>query len=306
MKNKRILFLFMTSIFLVNTACCTTSILAAEDEWERDIDVYLDAYDYAGGFLKVTENSETTVNDYSGLGVLAFEGETIKDTLSYFEYTNIEPYNEEGEFEGWAEYEEEISEDGSFSYQFVSEKLYTTEELLEYVVPDHTINFVAKWSNVPFEEYFVTEVWEDPSSSGAFAFIANGGVMTFFESEDVQYECDTYTYWLEENQALNEIMGTEYNAAFISIEKENDEFLGWTLYEAEDTFWSGEISEEEDMTFLPYSDEEGYEDFRYIVLRNAEITEENAPTEKLCALAMEEEKCYVAVANWASEATDEE
>lgn len=304
MKNKLIFTLFTASSLMISTTFCNSLIFAAEEEWERDIDILLDAYDVVGGMLKVTE-SNSDINEYSGIGILGFEGETIKDALDYFEYSAIEPFNENDEFEGWAEYAEVISEDSDFSYEFVSEKLYTTEELLELVVPDHAINYVAKWASIPFEEYFTAEAWDDSTSSGAFAFVANGGIMTFYESEDIQYECYAYTYWLNENQALNEIMGTEYYAAFISIEKEDDEFLGWTLYEADDAFWSDEISEEEDLSFLPYSDEDGYEDVRYIVLRNAEITEENAPTEKLCALAVEEEKCYLAVANWASEAETE-
>lgn len=298
MKKKLIWGLLLLNILSFGTMvqASQTSESETESEFEstEQFELTLDGYEQGGGFLKVMEEGETTASEFGSIGLLAEEGQTIEEALAYFGFSDLEAELEGDELEGWMEYTQTTDEDDFVVFQLVPDKLYTTEELLAMTI-DCNVNYVAKWTNIPSEDYFVSEVWEDASSSGSFSFQANGGTMLFIEENGTEYDSPVYTYWLEEGQALNDIMNTEYGAGLIGIEKEDAEFTGWTLYEADSAFWSSEETEDEQITCFLFDEEN--EDVKYLLLENATICEEDAPTEKLCGLSMEG-KCYYAVANW--------
>lgn len=298
MKKKLISALLLTGMLMLTcTGCGNQNTELPDSEPEREIDVCLDAYEVAGGLLSVTETGG--VSEYGSIGLLAAQGETIGDALTFSGYSAIEPVLEGDVFEGWMEYTAvtSVDEDGfeNCAYEIVSEELYTTEQLLEMTVPDHAVNYVAKWAGIPAEDYFTADAWDDGFSSGSFSFSANGGSMSFHESDGTIYDSAFYTYWLEDGQALNDIMGTEYGAALISVEKEGSEFAGWTLYEADSAFWNSESVEDEGITSFLYDTE--HEDTRYLLLKNAAVIREAASTEELCGLSIEG-KSYYAEANW--------
>lgn len=275
-----------------------------DEEWiDREIDVCLNSYDENGGMISITEtnfdgSSETF--EFGLLGILAAEGETIGSALDFSGYSDIAPVSSDYTFEGWLEYVDvqSVDEDGfdTFHYELLTDKMYTTEQLLALTIPDHGVNYVAKWAEIPVEEYFHDDVWENAESSGAFAFYANGGTMTFFSYTGNELESDNYTYWLDEGMALNDVMGTEYWDALIDITKDGAEFTGWTLYQGDSAFWNSEETNEDDITNFLFDPDD--EDTRYLLLRNAEVIRELASSEELCGISLEPGKCYFAEANW--------
>lgn len=320
MKKKKLSALMLAGIFMLACTGCSSQnaepsaaaseteaaseaeIEDLEEEIDREIDVCLNAYDEKGGMISITEtgfdgSSETF--EMGLLGILAAEGETIGHAMDYFGYSDITPVPGDYTFEGWLEYVEveSVDEDGfeSMHYELLTDKLYTTEQLFELTVPDHAVNYIAKWAEIPAEKYFHSEVWENAESSGAFAFSSNGGEMTFF-AYDEEFTSNTYTYWMDGGQALNDIMGTEYGAALIGIEKDGAEFTGWTLYEGDSAFWNDEPTEEDGITSFLFDPED--EDVQYLLLRNAEVIRELSSTEELCGISIEDGKCYFAEANW--------
>lgn len=325
MKKKQITTLLLTGIMILTAAGCgsqTTETTAAseskaeaetaaaseeetenaDDFVERNIDVCLNSYDEKGGMFSITEddgNGGTNVYDFGLVGLLAAEGETIESAMNACGYSAIEPASDDFTFEGWFEYVETttIDEDGfeSSNSELVTDVMYTTEELLALTVPDHPVYYIAKWAEIPAEEYFHSEVWENTESSGAFAFSSNGGEMTFF-AYDEEFTSNTYTYWMDGGQALNDIMGTEYGAALIDIKMDGAEFTGWTLYEGDSAFWNDEPTEEDGITSFLFDPED--EDVQYLLLRNAEVIRELSSTEELCGISIEDGKCYFAEANW--------
>lgn len=300
MKKKLISILLMGTMLLAAAGCGAqdTEGSASDPDVEKTIEVNLEGYSEAGGILAVSYTDEETA-EYDGIGMLAAEGETIGDVFTESGYESVEPKLEGDVFEGWLEYTKVSStdEDGfeSTIFEFVSEDLYSTEELFELTVPDHAVNYVAKWAGIALEDYFKTNAWDNASTAGSFSFSANGGSMSFYTSDGDEYESAVYTYWLEDNQALNEIMGTEGCDGLIGIKNEGKEFAGWTLYEADSAFWNSEPVEEDGITSFLYDTEN--EDVKYLILTNATVIREASPTEEICALASEG-RSYYAEANW--------
>lgn len=299
--NKKLISVLLAGVMLFAVAGCgTQNSEDLSDGFERTIEVNLDAYSENGGMLSVVEidaeDGETA--EYGSVGILAAEGETIGEALNGCGYLSIEPQCEGDEFEGWLEYTIVTStdEDGieSTANEFVSEKLYSTEELLKIVVTGES-NYIAKWAGISLEDYFKMDAWDGGTSTGSFSFSANGGTMGFYTKDGTEFENPVYTYWLDDGQALNDIMGTEAGDALINIENEGKEFAGWTVYEADSVFWNNEPVEEDDMTSFLYDQEN--EDTKYLLLRNATVIREASPTEEICAFTVIG-KSYYAVANW--------
>lgn len=265
--------------------------------------IYLNAYEEAGGRMSVTEtdgSGAAVTNCYGGIGLMAAPGDTVGQALAGADYADLTPFADGDTFEGWMEYTETVTTDDngleSFFYALVSDRVYSLQELMELPV-EHDANYVAKWATVPAEQYFLLANRNDrPSDTLAFAFSASGGNMSFMEAEGAEYTAATYVYWLEPGQALNDIMGTASGAALIDIFRDDCVFDGWTLYEADSASWSEEPVEGEGITCLPYDDGAGWNP-TYLLLENAEIIRDAAPTEELCGFTVQD-KCYFAVANW--------
>lgn len=267
--------------------------------------LYLSSYEEAGGLISVLETDESGTSAtqyYGGIGVFVKEGETVAQALAGSNFTDMNPVADGDSFEGWLEYTETLpTEENGLERTFYElvpgQKLYSNQELLDMTL-DHDANFVAKWATFPADQYFVLDNtggdW--PSDTLAFAFSANGGTMTFMEAEGAQYDATSYTYWLDEGEALNDIMGTAFGAALLDIRKEGAEFAGWTVYAADSVSWSEEPVEEEGFTCMVY-DEYSEEQFTYLLLENASCIRECSPTEELCGMTLEGQS-FFAVANW--------
>ena len=262
-----------------------------EAEFERDIDIGLmDEYGVIRVELEDIDGSLIS-EDYNGISTLGAVGEPMGNCFA--DYLSITPILEGDSFEGWMEcaYDYDIG-----NYVIVSDTLYSTEELMAMPVPEAAVEFVAKWAGIPVEEYFAMDTGdmiEGATTSGIFTFCGNGGVLEFQSFSGEEYTSVGYAYSLEDGQALNDVMGTEYGDSLIGASKDGAEFTGWTLYMADDLFWSYEPVEEEDILCLVY-DENG---IGYVLLRNATVVGENMPTEQLCGMTAYGEN-YLAMANW--------
>ena len=307
--KKKIFALFAMFIVMlaVMVGCASAPPQQAEEEVDREIDISLDAYQMVGAVLSVKENdgSGSIVDEeYGGIGILAAEGETIGSALDHAGYSDLQPVLDGDVFEGWMEVVEEVVLD-EFDFEetirkVLPEKLYTTEELLALTVPDHAVAYVAKWESVPAERYFEpVDAWEtdDVTTSGSFSFSANGGTMKFLNSDGTEYEWAEYGYWLEDGQALSEVMGTESADSLIGIEKEGAEFLGWTLYQADSIFLNEELVEEEGILCIPY---ESIYYSGYTLLKNPVLVGEQMPTEQLCGMSVIGTN-YYALAEWSAQ-----
>lgn len=277
----------------------SNGIDTSDETFERTIDITLDGYEPVNGLLSA-KDADGTVYEFDTIGLLAAPGETIGDVM---DYTDLTPVCDGYTFEGWLEYAYTMTTDADGfeeeRREIISDQLYSTDELLALTVPDHEIMYVAKWDAIPIEEYFVTDplaAYVDSSSSGGFAFAANGGELVFFNSEQgEEYSGIGFCYWLDDDQALNDIMGTEYNDALIGIEKEGAEFDGWTLYEAESLFFIEEKHENDELKCFSFTEDEDYG--VYALLQNPVLYGEHLPTEQLCAITCEGKNFY-AVATW--------
>ena len=294
MKKSLICILAVFSLLLAACGQQEAPAMETEPELDREIDICLSDYYGMIGAMETDMDGNVEYCEYNAISVLGAPGEILLDRFSE-RYSEITPVLEGDSFEGWMEcrYDEELGH-----YVIVSETVYSTEELMALAVPESSVEYVVKWAGIPMEEYFVSDPFEEASSSGTFALSANGGTMQFLTSDSEEYTCTSYGYSLEEGQALNDIMGTEWNDALIGIAKDGELFTGWTVYMAEDFFISGEPSEEENMLSVVY-DENGSDGVWYALLRNATVVDENMSTEELCGLTCYGEN-YLAVANWES------
>ena len=292
---KKYLICVLAVLALLLAACGQQEAPAMETEPDREIDICLSDYYGMVGVMKADMDGNMEYCEFNAISVLGAPGEIILDRFTSNGFSEIAPVLEGDSFEGWMEcrYDDELGH-----HVIVSETVYSTEELMAMAVPESSVEYVVKWAGIPIEEYFEVDPYEDASSSGCFALSGNGGSLQFFTADNEEYTCTSYGYYLDEGQALNDVMGTEWNDALIGIAKDGEVFTGWTVYMAEDFFISGEPSEEEDMLSVVY-DENGSDGVWYALLRNATVVDENMSTEELCGLTCYDEN-YLAVANWES------
>lgn len=280
----------------------------------RDIDIYLDAYDTAGAVLLTTEPivdengiDTTAESEYGTICFLGAEGETFGEALTACDYLKVTPQLDGDTFEGWMEYQvvTTVDDDGfeETTYSLITDKIYSNEELLNLTVPDHSVMYIAKWSSIPAEDYFATNPWDDADSDGSFSLIAEGGTISFHESSGNEYDLPFYTYWLDDGQTLNDIMGGEFYATIGDVHKDGAEFAGWTLYVADAAFWNDTPADQEGYTSFLYSEESApdadfYSELLYLIMPEPMIQCKTITTEELCDVTCSDGQCYLAIANW--------
>lgn len=86
------------------------------------------------------------------------DGTSIEtQTKDYFKF-NSEPTKANATFEGWMEFKVEWKTKSTGEeyedYTLVSQKLYTTAEMLALPVPSYDVAYVAKWSDMSFDDYY--------------------------------------------------------------------------------------------------------------------------------------------------------
>lgn len=280
------------------------------EEVDREIDISFDTCEINGAYLYVKEddgNGGIQESELDGLGILAAEGETIGSALEHGGYLEVTPVLEGDVFEGWMEYVEVVTLDEfgfeESAYELLTDNIYTTEELLALPVDADGAMYVAKWAGIPVEGYFRDrEAWESGvTTSGSFSLRSGGGQMLFQEADGAAYSVSSYTYWLEEDATLGETMGTEYGASLLALDNYGAMFSGWTLYEADSTFWNEEPVEEDGITCFLIDERDpsaGYD-----VLVNAVLCGEDISTDQLYNMSCADTN-YYAIATWDGDATE--
>lgn len=252
----------------------------------REIDICLDGYAMEDGMLSFTQEDpegNPIPTQCDTLRVQGAVGETIGDALKYWQYSDLTPVKEDDVFEGWMECEYDITKGSNV---IISQTLLSTEALMAVTVPDSPVTYVAKWKSIPREDYFVSGIVEDYRADSGFAFTGNGGSLCLKTEDGSQYTASTCTYWLEGGQALKDV------STLVDVKNGTAEFLGWTLYQAEEMFWGDESINEEGLMCFVF-DETG----KYVMLRNAQQAGENMTTQELLEIVCYGEN-YLAVANW--------
>ena len=261
--------------------------------------------------FRTSDGSEYTSGIY---GYTLEEGASLNDVMgTEFNDTLVDISKEGAAFTGWTVY---MAEDLFLSHEIVEEEdmlcLVFDENGYEGVVYALLRNAALVDENMSTEDlcgitcngenYLAMANWESSAGNAAhtipsvFAFSANGGSIHLHNYADEEYKTVTYAYGLEYGQALNDVMGTEYGDALIGMSKDSAEFLGWTLYVADEITWSKDEVYDTEILCLPYNDA-GSHGMDYALLTNGSLVGEYMPTEQLCGMTAYGEN-YLAIAIW--------
>lgn len=157
-----IMVLLMTMTVFVGCGEDSNKIISETyDEVEQsNIVLLIDAYRSQEGDkydLEYIEFGEPTT--LSSIETLVYEGgKTVAECFAEDGYEDLKFLPEDDEnFLGWIEYEitVKVDEDGCEynTYKKTTDELLTTEEVFNKVMPDHGMGYIAKWKNIPQEEY---------------------------------------------------------------------------------------------------------------------------------------------------------
>lgn len=262
----------------------------------NQFDVTFDGYEEAGGRVALTYE-DGTEETFGGAGYIGAEGLKVRDVLAVNEIKKLEAVHEDDTFEGWMEYKIVLHDEEDWTseeYVKVSDDLYTMDEVLNRKIEDYSLMYVAKWAGMPAEEYFADEVVDMGDMSNvdvepSFTLFANGGMMTFDAEEP--YESDMYTYYWTTGKSLDDAMHSEWDDPLGKIEKDGEEFTGWTVYVGDTVEWPDAMTDVDEAQCFEISE------FWYIQVNNCKVYGENVSTEDLLKIVSKGD-CYYAVANW--------
>ena len=234
-------------------------------------------------------------------------GQSVKEQFDASYYPNTDPVHEGYTFEGWlAVYEDQY-------WHEMSDKLYTTEQVVNLPVPKENVQYLAKWKEISMEEYrFGNPYFPYDGSYSELYYLANGGTFNVtvnfdngsphsYSSPYIIYTTDS-SLTFEESQQQGVVQRT-----FELADKTN--FEGWTTYQADQIFMVA-IKKGDKLNVLgenftvfkagdeKYEDENG--DFIqsevYVLLKNAKVYSTTMTPED--ALNLKGDKFYATVAQW--------
>lgn len=296
MKKKALITLLTVLTLILSLVAC------GSDNEETDNEAYITLDSYYNTLIISTNDNESPTYETQTIDYAGAVGTTLGESMEAVGDVSIKAVAESDEFEGWMEFivHIETDEDGfdTYTYERVSDTLYTTEELLEKTFTEEQKVYAAKWASIDMESYYAEEDYMWTAESLAIQLDANGGTMNFQDAEDESYEADSYTYWMTEGESINTLVADAESGydAMMSIEKLDAEFANWTVYKGDSITWSSEASDEEgDMSLETTNDSEGFE---YVILGNGTLYKESVTTEELCELVCDGSTNYYAVANW--------
>ena len=214
------------SIFVILMILCLLFTVNCLAEGENQVDVTIDGYMEAGGVLYITWTDDAY--ETGGFGMGGTPGQTIGQALRNSDVLSIEPMLEGDVFEGWMEVEPitTVDEDGWdwTEYSLIPETVYTTEELLNIVVPDHNVMYVAKWAGIPAEEYYAPYSEETVALPSITLICGEGNMLVTGEEE--QYEANWSVATVEPGQAFGEALELDTREI---IAPDGKMFAGWTV-----------------------------------------------------------------------------
>ena len=214
------------SIFVILMILCLLFAVTCLAEGVNQVDVTIDGYMEAGGVLYITWTDDAY--ETGGFGMGGTPGQTIGQALRNSDVLSIEPMLEGDVFEGWMEVEPitTVDEDGWdwTEYSLIPETVYTTEELLNIVVPDHNVMYVAKWAGIPAEEYYAPYSEETVALPSITLICGEGNMLVTGEEE--QYEANWSVATVEPGQAFGEALELDTREI---IAPDGKMFAGWTV-----------------------------------------------------------------------------
>ncbi|MBE5781790.1 MAG: DUF1311 domain-containing protein [Clostridiales bacterium] len=279
---KKKLLALLTALCLLFAAACL-----AEDDVQ--VDVTLEGYMEAGGRLYVTWTDEAYETD--GLGLIGTVGQTIGEMLQHNDILSVEPMLEGDVFEGWMEVAETVvADEFGFEdevYSLITDRCYTTEELMALPVPEYNVTYMAKWAGIPAEAYFAP--YEETVVFPSITLLSGDGTI-LINGEEEQSEIAWRVVTPEPGQTFGEVLELDKIAA---VTAEGKLFAGWTVYEYDvETMEVSETCVEEEGVLCF----ELFEEY-HMVLREYTVCHELISTEELSAVVCEETD-HVVVATW--------
>ena len=148
--------------------------------WDGNDDDYYSQV-YINGYntelkLEIAENDKMVpVSTYVWGNILRESNETLKEQTKTYMSLMSDPERSDAIFEGWAKFKVTTDDDGNGTYELVSDKIYTTAEIMDMKIPSYDVAYVAKWSDIALDDYFH---FSGPDNDGDFilvGFDGNGG-----------------------------------------------------------------------------------------------------------------------------------
>ena len=282
-----------------------------------DADYFTDVtFDALGGTFLVTAFDYTEEGpvvlgtipmDYLWVEDCMENGQSIKEQFDSSFYPISDPVRTGYTFEGWlAFYEDQYLHE-------MSDKLYTTEQVVNLPIPEENVQYLAKWKEIPMDEYrFGDPYFPYDGTYVQHYTVANGGDLEI--SVNYSGGKDTYSMPFLSHQGQSSMSFLEHTKDISGLEFEFDltdktNFEGWTTYQAERLFIIHLL--EGDKLNLPANnytafkiDTEEYEDENgdpinleiYMVLKNAKIYSTTMTPKEV--LQLKGDTFYATVAQW--------
>lgn len=206
----------------------------AGDDEDYYTNVYLDMY---GGEMDITRYDEEwnnitntftripVVESTSDWGItLRRDGSKIKDQTKNGWDFNAAPTKNGATFEGWIEFRQ-----GDHGNLLISNKIYTTSEILDKVVPEYEVVFAAKWSDVAIEDYYKDDIANHFNTDDGTMVVTSAGDNG---EQNIDNVCGICSMYHVGRTSLKEYF-EDISFSIKSIEKQGSTFEGWTVIEYE-------------------------------------------------------------------------
>lgn len=283
----------------------------AEEDWnnyECSLDFF--AYEEGGGLLRVTQDDwlgGTETGEFGMMGLLGAGDMTVAEVLEHSGVHSFEVIHDADTFEGWMEYEvAELTDEWGFTdWEYVrvsGDTLFTTDEVMAMPLTESGKMFVAKWANIPMEDYFAVQVYDEGEVfSGdwpnTFAFTANGGMI--YMTKDREWEADYTEYWVDNGLKVTDVMNEEKDGddVYFVVEKDGAKFTGWTVYQGDALQWGYDEPVDEYAMCFVHESAAGPDANISIMLTNCTLYGDNVVTEELWEIVCDGTS-YYAIANW--------
>ena len=302
MKKKLSMLLCAVLAVSALTACGNSTPAPEQEpvaEERQELWVNLDASMFGGLTYDEKDMNGNIVEGWAGcICVTGYEGQTLGEVLEAQEFRNLAGVSDNGdELEGWLVYRENTVEDEDgfthWLYERVTDRLYTTEELMALPLEEDNLTYMAKWAGVSDEEYVLTYETvvedEDPYNDYYLSIVANGGeAFRAGDGEDDGFAMGGYA--MMTGASMAEIM----DGPIVEMKKDGAVFAGWNVYTSldYDVFYDEEPGEVGENDLLVDMDQWGS-----LVIYDCQTLGEKVSLEDFNNLCCEEMH-YFAIAQW--------
>jgi len=277
------------------------------EAWEGDVTTSGSFSLRAGGGTMLFHDASGYAYSFPTYTYWLEETETLLDAMvSEYGASMVAIHNYGAMFSGWTLYEadtvvwndEPVEEEGILSFPNDDRDPDAGYDVLvnpvlvgEDISTDQLYSMTATDTN-----YYAVATWDgDATARSRFDLRGNGGNLVLLDNQNVEYGVPTYTYWLDEDDALSVTMGVDGSHALVGMDRDDAVFTGWTVYESDETFWLRDPLEAEGVLWFPVDEENLVAGFDVLV--NPVLYGEHVSTEELCHISCSNTN-YYAIANW--------